>query len=121
MSEQDDFLPAVLERPDDDTLRLVYADWLQERGDPRAEFIRVQVALARMAADDSQLGTLRARERDLLEEHAQDWCAPLGLDLEQCEFRRGFVEAAEIRADQFLKHPEVLLRAAPVRRNFIVV
>jgi uncharacterized protein (TIGR02996 family) len=40
-------LDAVLENPDDDLPRLVYADWLDENGDPkRAEFIRAQIAMA---------------------------------------------------------------------------
>lgn len=41
------FLAAVVAAPADDLPRLVYADWLDERGDPRGEFIRVQVELAR--------------------------------------------------------------------------
>ncbi len=37
------FLKAICEYPDDDAPRLVYADWLEERGEAdRAEFIRVQ-------------------------------------------------------------------------------
>jgi uncharacterized protein (TIGR02996 family) len=37
------FLAAILDRPDDDLPRLVYADWLDEHGEPeRAEFIRTQ-------------------------------------------------------------------------------
>src|SRR5262245_44337117 len=35
-----DFIVAILSRPDDENLRLVYADWLEERGEPRAEFLR---------------------------------------------------------------------------------
>jgi uncharacterized protein (TIGR02996 family) len=43
-----DFLRAIRESPDDDALRLVYADWLEEGPDPaRGEFIRAQVILAR--------------------------------------------------------------------------
>jgi len=46
--DQSHFLRAILEAPDDDGPRLVYADWLEERGEEaRAEFIRVQVELAR--------------------------------------------------------------------------
>ena len=41
------FLAAIRDQPDDDTLRLAYADWLDENGDPeRAEFVRVQCQLA---------------------------------------------------------------------------
>jgi uncharacterized protein (TIGR02996 family) len=48
------FLSAICAAPDDDTPRLVFADWLQENGDPdRAEFIRLQIAVARGAAGDA--------------------------------------------------------------------
>lgn len=41
-------LKAIKAHPDEDTPRLMYADWLQERGqDDRAEFIRLQCELAR--------------------------------------------------------------------------
>ena len=38
------FLTAILEQPADRTVRLVYADWLEERGDPRAEVLRLEPA-----------------------------------------------------------------------------
>jgi uncharacterized protein (TIGR02996 family) len=43
MNEERGFLKAVLERPDDDARKLVYADWLEERGDPRAEYLRLMM------------------------------------------------------------------------------
>lgn len=47
MTDADALLAAVLDRPGDDTPRLVYADWLDDHGDPdRAEFIRVGVQIA---------------------------------------------------------------------------
>jgi uncharacterized protein (TIGR02996 family) len=39
------FLKAIRESPQDDGLRLAFADWLEEHGDPWAEFIRVQIQL----------------------------------------------------------------------------
>ena len=46
------FLQDILEHPDDDAPRLIYADWLEEHGKEadrlRAEFIRVQVELDRL-------------------------------------------------------------------------
>ncbi len=51
MTHEQAFLQAIIETPADDTPRLVYADWLEERGQPgdaeRAEFIRVQCELAK--------------------------------------------------------------------------
>jgi uncharacterized protein (TIGR02996 family) len=50
-SEEAGFLADICENPDDDTPRLVYADWLQERDrEARAEFIRVQCGIARKVA-----------------------------------------------------------------------
>jgi uncharacterized protein (TIGR02996 family) len=45
MRHDDDiaFQRAILADPADTTLKLVYADWLQDRDDPRAEFVRAQV------------------------------------------------------------------------------
>jgi uncharacterized protein (TIGR02996 family) len=49
---------SILDAPDDDGPRLVYADWLDERGDPeRAEFIRLEVKRFRQ-------GRARCRGRD---------------------------------------------------------
>ena len=43
MTAENSFLRAVIESPDDDAPRLIYADWLDDHGDPeRADFIRVQ-------------------------------------------------------------------------------
>lgn len=49
MTDAAALLAAILADPADDTARLVYADWLEENDQPeRAEFIRVQVELARL-------------------------------------------------------------------------
>ncbi|MFM8271921.1 MAG: TIGR02996 domain-containing protein, partial [Gemmata sp.] len=46
--DEQSFLSAVIATPGADTVRLVYADWLEESGDPpRAAFIAAQVELAR--------------------------------------------------------------------------
>lgn len=51
MTDGEAILAAILDAPDDDAVRLVYADWLEENGEAdRAEFIRVQVRLATMPA-----------------------------------------------------------------------
>jgi uncharacterized protein (TIGR02996 family) len=43
MNEERAFLTAILERPEDDARKLVYADWLEERGDPRGEYLRLMM------------------------------------------------------------------------------
>src|SRR5947208_2451938 len=67
MNHGDAFLQALIDNPDDDAIRLVYCDWLEEHGQPdRAAFIRVQVALARLPHGDPRRQVLEARERELL-------------------------------------------------------
>lgn len=46
MTEGDALLRAIIEEPDCNDLRLIYADWLGDNGqDARAEFIRLQIAV----------------------------------------------------------------------------
>jgi uncharacterized protein (TIGR02996 family) len=175
------FLADILEHPDDDTPRLVYADWLDENagavacgscagsGNPvphtgpvyrcltcdgtgrltdgraaRAEFIRVQCALARYDAmsfagcpacgspdegrahaDDCPRGPghpLRRRERALLDAHGLRWLEPPLMALESerasraCGWRRGFVEGVTCAAAGWLAHGDAVLVAQPVTR-----
>src|SRR5262245_64243242 len=98
MTHDDAFLQAVVENPDDDAPRLMYADWLEERGDPRGEFIRVQVALARSAEDDERRPEWTAREKVLLDLYKSEWTAPLRGLAVACWFRRGFVDEVTLDA-----------------------
>jgi uncharacterized protein (TIGR02996 family) len=91
------FLDDIRDRPDDDAVRLIYADWLEERAGPadaaRAELIRVQVELALGPRDEAHLRRLEARGRELLTRHAPAWMGPLGRPGLDWWFRRGFPEA----------------------------
>ena len=63
---------AILADPDDDTVRLAYADWLDENGQSeRAEFIRVQIELARLGSVDIHLPAILGEQYSLsqLEAH----------------------------------------------------
>ena len=39
--DESGFLAALRTDPSDDTARLAYADWLEDRNDPRAELLRL--------------------------------------------------------------------------------
>jgi uncharacterized protein (TIGR02996 family) len=64
-------LAAIHADPADLAARAVFADWLQERGDPRGEFIALQ--LARVAGQPGD----PARERKLLADHGRAWAGAL--------------------------------------------
>ena len=48
MPVEDDFLSIIRSKPDKITPQLVYADWLDEQGDPRGELIRLLVEVREM-------------------------------------------------------------------------
>ena len=113
MTHDEAFLQAISENPDDDAPRLLYADWLEERGDPRGEFIRVQCALARMDEYDPRRWDLAARERELLAAYQREWTRPCWWSLDDCGFRRGFLDWVTPDHSDFLKHGAELLRLGP--------
>jgi uncharacterized protein (TIGR02996 family) len=71
----DSFIEAILADPDDAALRLVYADWLEERGDPRGEFLRTSVALEDLPGQDQRSAALAARLEQLRPVLDTDWLA----------------------------------------------
>lgn len=109
-------LAQVLQHPDDDGARLIYADWLDERRDPRGQFIRLQIALARLPAAHPDRPDLVRQERQLTQQHLAAWsCGLIGI-ARRCTFRRGFVEAVSLPATAFIAHGEALFAAAPIRK-----
>ncbi|MFO0598625.1 MAG: TIGR02996 domain-containing protein [Myxococcaceae bacterium] len=87
---------AVWERPTDDGRRAVLADALQAAGDPRGEFITLQLAIAEGRAD----ARAEQRVRELLSHHVDTWSGSLPtVQRASREFRRGFLSAVSIRPE----------------------
>ncbi len=114
MSIEDAFLHDILAQPDDDAPRLIYADWLDERNDPRGEFIRVQCALAQLSAEDPRRWPLEQRQQELLSEHETKWL-PKNIDNASCVFRRGFVEEISLLLQDFLTEAKSIFEQTPLR------
>src|SRR3954462_14508269 len=98
MTREEAFLRDIWENPEDDTPRLVYADWLEENGRPeRGEFIRLQCELDPLPYRDSRRRELTARAGKLWAEHGIAWRAELPAingGFWGSSFRRGFIEEA---------------------------
>jgi uncharacterized protein (TIGR02996 family) len=77
MSPTDDaaFLRSVLASPNDDTVRLVYADWLEEQNDPRAEFLRLENQLLQLPAKKQKSAKIYSRLEELHRTLDPDWVA----------------------------------------------
>lgn len=84
---EEDFLQRIAEQPSARELRLVFADWLQEQGDPRGEVIAL-----------SERGNLLLSERRRVARatalHSHDWLGPLAsiADPHRTRFMGGFLD-----------------------------
>ena len=70
-----EFLKAIEAEPANPVPRLVYADWLDEQGDPRGELLRIQEELRRIdvphrAAKEARMHELLKRGRGAARDHA---------------------------------------------------
>jgi uncharacterized protein (TIGR02996 family) len=111
------FFERIRDEPADDGPRLIYADWLEENGQPdRAEFVRLQVAVDRLADDDPRRAELRERERVLLEANEKRWAADLAPLVTGWEFRRGVIDSVSVDTNQFLATGAAIFELAPVRK-----
>jgi uncharacterized protein (TIGR02996 family) len=136
------FIAAIVANPDDDTARLVAADFLEEHGDAhRAEFIRIQVQLASLETNGQDktpaAELLRARVRTFLGPLSVDpamWAATECPELvsfgyrsghnsledvriegaERVTFRRGFIEDVRCSALDWLKHGGSVRQRLPI-------
>jgi uncharacterized protein (TIGR02996 family) len=138
------FLAAIIAEPDEDTPRLVAADFLEENGEPdRAAFIRIQIELARLEAS----GMRNSREADEWRKKERAFLGPLSVyphlwaavecpelvqmpgsgrtgsplahmrveGVERLTWRRGFVESVTCPAAEWLRHGVAVRRRNPVR------
>lgn len=136
-------LQAILDNPDDDAPRLIYADWLEENGNPeRAEFIRVQIELTqpdrlecRCYPELSQgvmqicrRCSLLAAQRDLLDRNGETWSQSLNdalqygiswlyfhFDHSSCRWVRGFIHKVVCQSQSWLSNHALVRALHPIQ------
>jgi uncharacterized protein (TIGR02996 family) len=114
MKEEDALLEAVYAAPDDDAPRLVYADFLQERGLPQGELIVVQCLRERLEREEKTT-TLEYRQACWREQALRETLPG--------EYRRGFrsrhsmLAPSEERLASFSKQPWAPMYEAIVFRS----
>jgi uncharacterized protein (TIGR02996 family) len=93
LSLRDALESALVENPDDLTTHYAYADFLQEQGDPRGEFIQLQLAWEDPQRTEAEKQKLQARANDLLKENEREWLGIMA-DNPQFEYRfaRGWLD-----------------------------
>jgi predicted DNA-binding WGR domain protein len=72
----------------------IYADWLQDSGDPRGELAQIQLRLAK----DPKNKELKKAEKALLKQHAEVWLGKLVdvADMIKLEWNAGFIAKARL-------------------------
>jgi len=68
---------AVVAHPEDRAAHAALADFLLEQGDPKGEFIRVQLALEDESLKPADRKKLKEKEAALLKAHQPEWLGPL--------------------------------------------
>lgn len=127
----DAFLRSILADLDNDTPRLVYADWLEEHDQPEwAEFIRIECEQARIHKDpevapnrwdNPRYWELEDRRELLYDRHAATWFAPLfRIFRGEMSTRRGFPDLLALTARQFIDKAEAAFRAAPTIEDVFI-
>jgi uncharacterized protein (TIGR02996 family) len=118
MTEEEALLQAVLEEPDEDTPRLIYADWLEEHGDVlRTQFIRVQCELARLPETDKRRPKLEKREHALESRYEPRWrkTLPEWTWYLRIRLRRGFGAIVCTSTPNFLRYAARAFRCFPIQ------
>ena len=131
MTGREPFLRAIEAAWDDDTPRLVFADWLDEHGDPdRARFVRLQCEAYRIeygppfrrvdelsAKEKKRLAALTAEADALLGRHRSAWTAGLPKWASQkgeVRFERGFPLFFFITGKQLVDDGAAIRAVAPL-------
>jgi uncharacterized protein (TIGR02996 family) len=108
-------LEAVLAAPDDPAPRLVYADWLLERGDVRGELIHLQIDCEREELSEGDYNTMFQRGEALVEEHDRKWTKEIRGCAMSWWFDRGFPDHVQTTCAKLIAKGDRLAAATPLR------
>jgi uncharacterized protein (TIGR02996 family) len=126
MTDEQQFIAAICREPENDMLRLVYADWCDENGQSdRAEFIRLQL-------NPNKTKATGEREWELLDAHWQEWVKDIPTQ-EPCTHREfvfifwhrgfmfhgffngGFIDHFRTSSSTWAQVGHLIVKACPVR------
>jgi len=104
--EETGFVRAIQAEPSNDTARLVYADWLEERGEAtataKAEFLRTTVALTEPDLPKDQRQQLEQRLQQLAADLDTAWLRVVShLRIENCQTQQRKRRPRRIAAPQY--------------------
>lgn len=134
------FLRAAAANPEDDTLRLAYADWLDEQGGKtqakHAALVRLQVQRSRLEIFDPARSSLLEEEGKYLQKYKRDLNGRVHYSLHKkglrnlvdsrrgmirgWNYHRGMIAKVSVSAIGLATHPELIFSLGPVEAIHIV-
>jgi uncharacterized protein (TIGR02996 family) len=134
IDEEIALLRAATANPDDDTLRLAYADWLDEQGGEafasHAAFTRLQVRRSSLDIFDPDRISLLEEEATLVQKYRRDWNGRIhrrlrlqGLPgkvdarhglIQSWAYHRGMITQVSVPADGLTTYPKIVFSLGPV-------
>jgi uncharacterized protein (TIGR02996 family) len=112
----------IVAEPDDDGLRLAYADAVEPDHPDYARLIRLQVQRTLDRQAGIAWNPIRVAEMNQLEREYHDRVPPppvRGFLGEDWHVRRGFVEAAAMKAGQFIRYAGFITTQVPLRMLYL--
>src|SRR5690242_10489438 len=97
--EKDPFFDALLVSPQDYSLRMVYADWLEERGDSRGELLRLVPEMWESPVCSGRYRRLRLRRDTLCRGCDCDWLKAM-LRLPFSEIRKKLEDLGRVDSER---------------------
>lgn len=122
MTDDFELLRAVIEQPEQELPRLVFADWLEEQGgkeaDARARYIRVQVEAERFPVGSAHRLELNRQAGELRDLFRDEWDRdpPVGYTGQTVVVRRrGFIDEIRTGIHTLLSFGDRMFAIAPIR------
>lgn len=119
MTDADALLDAIFVDPHNDTLRLIYADWLEDHDEPElAALVRLQMAIHRLQHGDPGRADLRRREATAWAAYKRKWGHALAYGtITRASFVRGLLNTVvRVPLGDFLRLSNDWGPGFPVRR-----
>ncbi len=122
MDNRDALIRAIIDHPEDDLPRLVFADWLEEHGAAlRAEFIRAQIELTQLQFDEKRRVDQTHRVYSLTQQLESELKAEFPIGLRRIDhWERGFAASAIWSAQAILETKQSAAVVPPTRVQIFV-
>jgi uncharacterized protein (TIGR02996 family) len=116
------FLKAIVERPDDDELRYMYGDFLEEQGDARAEFVRLQLRQSILEPWSLLRAQQQERLNELIAECGNEFLRELPpFPYYEISCERGLPHEIQIAGSSLVENAEHIIAATPTIRSLRLV